>query len=307
MSSHSHDHHSHVPETFNRAFAIGISLNLVFVFVEVVFGVFAQSLALIADAGHNLSDVFTLVLAWGANYLASRKPTSRRTYGYRRVPILASLFSALLLLMALGGITWEAVGRFQSSTEVNGTIVIVVASIGVVINTATALLFLSGQKNDLNIRGAFLHMAADAAVSLGVVIGGVIVLFTDATWVDPLITLFIVIVILVSTLGLLKDSVSMAIDSVPSRIDPSEVEAFLGELQGVQSVHDLHIWGMSTTEIAITVHLVMPTFIADGVEHDQFLQNLSEELHRRFDIDHMTIQIERGEGELCKQACPGSL
>ncbi len=304
MHDHSHHGHSHHdledfgPGKANRAFALGISLNLIFVAIEAVYGWWSGSLALVADAGHNLSDVMSLALAWGAAAMASRRPTPRRTYGFRRATILASLLSAILLLGALGWIAWEAIARFQSPAPVAGWTMIIVAAIGVVINTATALLFVAGRKKDLNLQGAFLHMAADAAVSLGVVIAGIAILWTGKLWLDPAISLVIVVVVLIGTWGLLRDSLNLAVDAVPAAIEPEEVREFLTSQPGVASLHDLHIWAMSTTESALTAHLVMPETPAD----DAFLHRLTEELHRRFDIDHATLQVERDADQAgCRQ------
>jgi len=297
-----HSHHHHAPARYNRAFAIGVGLNLLFVVVEFVYGVIGNSLALITDAGHNLTDVLTLLLAWGAIYLAGMQPTPFRTYGFRRLTILASLLSGMLLLVAVGAIAWEALGRFADPQPVDGMTVIVVAAVGVLINTATALLFIRGQKHDLNIKAAFLHMAADAGVSLGVVIAGIAILFTGWLWLDPLLGLIIAGVILYSTLDLLRDSAGLAIDAVPRGIDPHEVEEYLRELPGVDEVHDLHIWPMSTTETALTAHLVVPHFPTD----DSLVQQASEELQRRFGIEHVTLQCETG-NDYCKLADPASL
>ncbi len=293
--SHHHGHCNHhpPPANYNRAFAIGITLNVVFVIIEATFGFFAHSLALIADAGHNLSDVLSLLLAWGAALLASRKPTPRRTYGFRRVTILASLISSTLLLMALGAIALEAIDRFRNPAEVDGPTVIVVAGIGVVINTATALLFFSGQKHDLNIKAAYLHMAADAGVSLGVVVAGTAIMLTGLLWIDPVLSLLIVAIILVGTWNLLTNSLNLALDSVPESIDPAEVEDFFLSLPEVTELHDLHIWAMSTTETALTVHLVVP----HPPEDDALLQSISQSLHDRFRIQHATVQVEQGNGE----------
>jgi cobalt-zinc-cadmium efflux system protein len=300
---HDHHHHHHGPANYNRAFALGVALNVIFVIVEIVYGVLGDSLALITDAGHNLSDVLSLLLAWGALYLAGKGPTPHRTYGFRRVTILASLFSAVLLIVALGGIAWDAIGRFSNPQPVNSKIVIVVAAVGVVINTATALLFVSGQKHDLNIKGAFLHMAADAGISLGVVIAGFIIMFTGWLWVDPLVSLLIALVVLYGTVGLLRDSAGLAIDAVPKSINPHDVEAYLGRLPGVKEVHDLHIWPMSTTETALTAHLITPSLPTD----DSLLQQAADELREKFNIGHVTLQCECGDGEACKLARPGSL
>ena len=283
--------HHHESVNYGRAFAIGVALNVTFVVVEAVYGYFANSLALIADAGHNLSDVLGLLLAWGASVLAQRQPTSRRTYGFRRSSILAALINAVVLLIAIGGIAWEAVRRFDMPNAVEGGTVIWVAAVGIVINAVTAWLFVAGRKEDLNIRGAFLHMAADAAVSLGVVVAGIALLVTGWVWLDPTVSLIIVAVILVGTWGLLRDSVNLALDAVPEDIDVSQVQAYLASLPGVKEVHDLHIWGMSTTETALTAHLVLPNIQAV----DALLTHVCDDLHDRFSIEHVTLQIENGD------------
>jgi cobalt-zinc-cadmium efflux system protein len=292
--AHSHEHHHghdhHVPADMNRAFALGVILNVVFVIIEVTFGLITGSLALLADAGHNLSDILALLLAWGANALARRKPTARRTYGLRRATNLAALLSSILLLVTMGGIAWEALNRFDDVAVIDGRTIIVVASIGVMINGLTAWLFVAGSKHDLNIKAAFLHMAADAGVSLGVVLGGICILIYGWYWADPAITLIIVAIIMISTWGVLRDSLELAFDSVPRDIDPQQVRAYLTDLPGVTAVHDLHIWGMSTSETALTAHLVMP----DGNGRDDFLQRISDELMKNFRIAHATIQVERG-------------
>ncbi len=289
---------------YNRAFAVGVSLNLAFVFIEAGCGIVTNSLVLVADAGHNLSDVLSLLLAWGAHVLAARKPTTRRSYGFRRVTILASLLSAVLLLMTLGVIAWEAIGRLEAPLPVNGVTILIVAGTGVVINVATALPFLSGRTHDLNIRGAYLHMVADAGVSLGVVVAGIAIMSTGWLWLDPAISLLISALILVGTWGTLRDSVNLVLDSVPDNIDPGAVESYLIGLPDVLRVHDLHIWAMSTTEVAMTAHLVVPRVSTDN----GILQHVSSTLHSRFGIAHSTLQIERGEEEeRCKQAHPESV
>ena len=297
--SHPHNHtHSH--SDYNRAFAIGVALNVIYIVVEATYGFLAGSLALLADAGHNLSDVLGLLLAWGANYLVQRKPTERHTYGWRKSTILAALTNAIILLVAMGGIAWEAVQRFSDPSPVAGKTVIIVAAIGVVINTATALLFLSGRKTDLNIRGAFLHMAADAGVSAGVVLAGVVILTTGWPWIDPVVSLTITAIILVGTWGLLRDSFNLALDAVPAGIDPEAVKTYLSDLPGVTGVHDLHIWAMSTSETALTVHLLKP----DARDDDTLIEQASRELHDRFGIEHITIQWERRpELDHCGSSC----
>lgn len=280
-------------------FALAVALNLAFVGVEAYFGWRANSLALLTDAGHNLSDVFGLLLAWGANALAGRRPSTRRTYGFSRATILASLASGLLLLGAVGAISWEAVQRFVQPVAPAGATIMWVAGVGVVINTATALLFLSGKERDLNIRGAFLHMAADAAVSLGVVLTGGLILLFAWTWIDPLISLVIAAVIFGSTWGLLRDSLNLAVDAVPRHVDADQVRAYLLGLPHVSDLHDLHIWGMSTTSTALTAHLVMDRL----PEGDQFLGDVAHALRDCFDIDHATLQLERGDaGVDCHQS-----
>jgi cobalt-zinc-cadmium efflux system protein len=292
-------HHHHAPPDYNRAFAAGVALNLAFVVVEAVFGILSNSLALLTDAGHNLSDVLGLLLAWGASALAAKRPSTRRTYGYSRATIIASLFSGLLLMGAVGAIGWEAFNRLLEPTAPAGETIMIVAAIGVVINTATALLFLSGKDSDLNIRGAFLHMAADAAVSLGVVASGALILFFGFGWLDPLISLVIAAVIFLSTWGLLRDSLNLAVDAVPRNVDPEAVRAYLAALSGVRAIHDLHIWPMSTTDTALTAHLVMDAFPAN----DQFLEQIAAVLHERFAIKHPTIQLERHDSDVvCRQS-----
>jgi cobalt-zinc-cadmium efflux system protein len=282
-------HHHHRPD-YSRAFGTGIILNLGFVVVEMIYGVIADSLALIADAGHNFTDVLSLILAWAANRLAKRKPTERHTYGLQRATIIAPLFSAILLLLVMGGMAWEALVRLKQPAAVATDTMIVVALIGVFVNLATASLFTRDQERDLNIKGAYIHMLADAAVSIGVVLAGVAIMHTGRLWVDPAISLVIVVVILHSSWTLLSDSLHLAMDAVPGGIDPLQVRRYLLSLPGVTSLHDLHIWGMSTTEAALTAHLVVP----DGVFDDDFLHRIAHDLHEHFGIGHSTIQIENG-------------
>lgn len=298
---HSHENcqghgHSHAPADFSRAFAIGTVLNLGFVLVEAGYGITSHSLALVADAGHNLSDVITLLLAWGAMIMARRGATARHTYGFKKGTILVSLGSALFLYAAIGVIIWEALARLHSPAPVHGMTITVVAAIGVVINTATALLFMAGRKNDLNIKGAFLHMATDAVVSAGVVVAGIIIANTGWNWLDPLVSIAIAGLILVAGWGLLKDSLHLSIAGVPPHIDSEAVLKHLAGHPGVQCIHDLHIWAASTTETVLTAHLVMP-----GGASDDFLHRIAAELRHDFTIHHTTIQIELAdENGLCQ-------
>ena len=294
---HGHGHHHGAAATTGRAFLVGIVLNGAFVAVEAGAGLVTGSLALLADAGHNLSDVLGLLLAWGATRLARRAPSLRRTYGWRRSSIMAALLNAVLLLVAVGGIAWEAIRRAQAPTPVPGATVMIVAGIGFVINTATALLFLSSRKHDLNARGAFLHMAADAAISLGVVAAGAAILATGWTWLDPAVSLVIAVIILFGTWGLLKESLDLSLDAVPVGIDAADVRACLAALPGVTAVHDLHVWAMSTTEVALTAHLVKP----DPGGDDALIARATRELHDRFGIAHVTLQWERTDDD-----CPGA-
>jgi cobalt-zinc-cadmium efflux system protein len=295
MAHGNHDH-THEPEGnggHGRAYVMGIALNLGFVAIESVYGVLSQSMALLADAGHNLSDVLALALAWGASVLGRREPSRRFTYGLRSSTILAALVNAMLLMLVVGGIILEAVQRLTNPVPVATTTVIWVALCGIVVNTATALFFLRGREHDLNLRGAFLHMAADAAVSLGVVLAGVGMLYTGWSWLDPAMSLAIAAVIVGSTWGLLRESVNLSLHAVPPRIDTGLIRGYFTGLDGVAEIHDLHIWGMSTTETALTVHLVMP----DGHPGDSFIAQVSDELRRRFDIGHATIQLEIGDAQ----------
>ena len=283
--------HTHEPANYGRAFAIGVALNLAFVVLEVIYGKLSHSLALVADAGHNLSDVLGLVLAWGAMLLARRRPTPERTYGFRRSSILAALINAAILLISVGAIAWEAIGRVNHPQAVAETTVISVASIGILINAGTALMFMSGRKRDLNIRGAFMHMATDAVISLGVVLTGFAMLSTGWLWLDPVVGLIIVLLIVYGTWGLLRDSLNLALDAVPAGIDMNDVKEYLSGLPTCVDVHDLHVWGMSTTETALTAHVVMAQTICD----DALLAKITNELHQKFGIEHATLQVEFGD------------
>ncbi len=296
-SEHSHNHGHAPPKDFGKAFAIGISLNVVYILVEAGYGLIINSLALIADAGHNLSDVLGLLLAWGASYLVRKARTEKYTYGFKKSSVLAAFLNALILLVAIGAIIWEAFGRLTNPQPIPGGTVMLVAGIGVVINTATALLFFSGRKEDLNIKGAFLHMAADAAISFGVVLVGLVLMVTDLYWLDPLVSIVIALIIFWGTWGLLKDSVNMALDAVPDNIDKQGIEDYLKSLDEVLSFHDLHIWAMSTTETALTVHIVT----GSDIDQDRFIRQVCDVLSDRFSIQHTTIQIEHAGEEECRQ------
>lgn len=310
MSAHQpHDHsddarhnhgpgHVHASAGFGTAFAVGIGLNLAFVAVEFVYGVLANSMALVADAGHNLSDVLSLAIAWIASVLAGRPPSLRYTYGLRGSSIVAALFNAVLLLVAVGAVAWEAILRLFHPEPVASGTVIIVAAVGIAINGATAWLFASGRKGDLNIRGAFVHMVADAAVSAGVVVAGAVMLLTGWLWLDPLTSLVVVGLIVWGTWSLLRDSLAMSMSAVPAAIDPQAVRRYLETCNGVTAVHDLHIWPMSTTDTALTAHLVVP----GGHPGDEFLMRAASELRHRFGIGHTTLQIETDADTACRLA-----
>lgn len=285
--THHHDH-AHGSPDFGSAFAIGTALNLAFVAIEAAFGFISNSMALLADAGHNLSDVLGLMIAWIAAVLAKRPPGGRYTYGLRRSSILAALFNAVFLLVAVGAIAWEAAHRLFNPEPTSAMTVMIVATIGIVINGFTAYLFASGRKGDLNFRGAYLHMASDALVSAGVVAGGLLIAFTGWHWLDPAVSLAIVAVIVVGTWSLLSNSLAMSMDAVPRGIAIDRVRNFLAQSKGVAALHDLHIWPMSTTEAALTAHLVMP----GGHPGDAFLAHIAEELRAHHGIHHATLQIE---------------
>lgn len=300
---HDHDHahgpvhsHAHAPADFGRAFMVGIALNTAFVVIEIGFGITANSMALIADAGHNLSDVLALIVAWVADRAVKRAPSPRFTYGLAGSSILAALFNAVFLMLAVGAIAVEAIQRLLSPEPVSGLTMIVVAGIGIGINGFTAWLFAGGSKGDLNIRGAYLHMLTDALISAGVVVAGLAVMATGWTLIDPVVSLIVVVIVVWGTWGLLKESSALSVAAVPASIDPAAVRAALAGLPGVTALHDLHIWGMSTTEVALTAHLVMPT----GHPGDAFLKAATENLHEHFGIGHVTLQIETAEGDWCR-------
>lgn len=287
---HHHAHHDHHASTgFNRAFAVGIALNLAFVGIEAFYGWRVNSLALLADAGHNLSDVAGLVLAWVALLAGKLRGDTRYTYGFKRASILAAFANAVLLLLAMGSLGWEALGRFQTPVATQGWTIMAVAAVGIGVNGATALMFMRGAHGDMNIRGAFLHMAADALVSLGVVLGGSLVLWQGWMWVDPLLSLVIALIIVLGTWGLLRQSLHLLFDGVPAGVELAAVRTLLLGLPGVADVHDLHVWGMGTSDIALTAHLVLQD---PATETADVLAQAGHELHHHFDIRHVTLQLE---------------
>lgn len=300
MSQHHHEnhHHHHAPASLNKALITGIVLNVSFVVIEAIAGAWNGSLALLTDAGHNLSDVASLLLIVIASKVSKRKPNQKYTYGYGKTTVLVALINAALLLLAVGAIGWEAVGRIAKPNPVQGGIISVVAFVGIIINAITAMLFIKDRDKDLNIKGAYLHMASDALVSLGVMISGIIIIYTNWFWMDAIISLIIIVVIVWSTWGLLKDSLRLSLDGVPAGIDLQNIHDYLLSQQGVIDLHDLHVWAMSTNSAALTVHLVVP----EGMD-DKVLIKINNELHDQFNIDHTTIQIERSTSAKCEQKC----
>lgn len=292
---HDHTHHA-ARKQFDRAFAIGIALNVGFVLLEAGYGLHVDSLALLADAGHNLSDVAGLVLAWAGALAARLVPDDRHTYGWQRASILAAFANAVILLVAMGALAWEALQRLQAPTGTEGMTIIAVAAVGVVVNAATAALFMSGSRTDVNIRGAFLHMAADALVSLGVVAAGLLYLWQDWSWIDPVVSLLIAVVIVIGTWSMLRQSVHLLFDGVPEHVDLKSVNRWLNSQPGNAGVHDLHVWAMSTRDVALTAHLVMP----GGHTGDAFIGSLAKELHDHFEIGHVTLQVEI---DRCQHGC----
>lgn len=280
--------HSDGNKNHGRAFALGVGLNVIYVAVEVMYGLSVSSSALLADAGHNASDILSLLLAWGAIWVAKKKPSGKYTYGLRKSTILASMINGMLILLAAGVITWDALQKIQNPVEIPGNVIITVAGIGVVINAATALLFIKDQKKDINIKGAFIHMAADTGVSLGVVMGGVVIKYFDYYWIDPVLSFIIAVVIIYSVWGLLVDSVNLVVDAVPKEIDLKQVKSFFEQIPKIEEVHDLHVWAISTTQTGLTAHLVVP-----GGHTDQFIFEIQKKLREKFDIDHTTLQIEQ--------------
>jgi cobalt-zinc-cadmium efflux system protein len=297
---HVHGGHDHAPADFGRAFAIAAALNVALVVAQVVFGLLANSVALIADAGHNLGDVLGLLLAWGAHGMARWQPTKRYTYGFRSASILVALFNGIVLMVATGAIAWEALRRLTGTADVAGVTVMIVAAIGIVVNGISAWLLMAGREGDLNVRGAFLHLLGDAAISFGVVVAGAAIVFTGWNWLDPLASLVISVLIVWGTWGLLRESIMMSLDAVPQGIDRASVESYLHGLPGVSEVHDLHIWAMSTTETAMTAHLVRP---GAGLD-DHMLHEVCHELDRRFRISHATLQVEAGDTEHACRLAP---
>lgn len=302
MTRHHHTHfhdkrpatgygHNHNPTSYNRAFVVGLLLNTSFVLLELMGGFLADSVALMADAGHNLSDVLGLILAWVASLVARQQPSSRKTYGWRKSSILAAFLNAVSLLLVTGGIAWKALEQLFYPGDVQSNMIIWIAAIGVVVNTGTALMFLSGCRNDINIKAVFFHMIADTMVSVGVVLAGIGILLTRWYWLDPAFSLIISILIIVNTWELLKESFNLVVDGVPTKIDECAVHTYLSEFPGVTQIYDLHIWGISTTETALTVHLVIP----QGHPGDKFLVQICQELHNNFGIDHSTLQVELGD------------
>ncbi|MDR3669077.1 MAG: cation diffusion facilitator family transporter [Ignavibacteriaceae bacterium] len=288
------NNHSHTTEiNYSRAFAWGISLNVIYIIIEASYGLMINSMSLIADAGHNLSDVLGLLLAWGAAYLARSTATSKRTYGFRKSTILAAMFNSLLLLIVVGGISIEAFRKFMHPHPIQGKTMMIVAGIGVVVNALTAFFFIKGKEKDINIKAAFMHMAADAGVSLGVVLGGLLIIYTGWIWVDPMISILILVVITFGTWGVLKKSLLLSIDAVPEHIDPEEVRIYLKNLPGVTNVHHIHIWAMSTTEYALTAHVNIP----EPESNNNFLSDTAKGLNTKFGISHTTIQIENDKGQ----------
>lgn len=296
---HAHHHHTHEPSSMGMSFKIGISINLVFIAFEVFYGIISNSTALLADAGHNFSDVLALAFSWVAIWLSERKPTEKFTYGYRRSTILIAILNTFILLIAIGLVLWEAIDQFGKPREIISSNVITLASIGIIVNGFTAWLFSKGKKHDLNIKSTFMHFVADALVSLGVVITGVIILFTNLQWIDSLVTIIIVGFIIYSTYHLLIDSINLALDAVPENIDINQIRNYLENLDAVTGIHDLHVWALSTSQSALTVHLTTNSPTDNG-----FIIEIQHHLHENYNIEHATIQIEYGnDNQCCRTNC----
>lgn len=298
---HSHEHHSHaVPKNITKAFVVGLILNTAFVVIETIAGLYTHSLSLLADAGHNLSDVASLALVLFANKLAMKQANDQYSFGYRQSTVLVALINGGILLFALGAVAYEAIIRISHPHPIEGGVVAIIAGIGIVINSFSALMFFKGKEKDLNVKGAYLHTASDAVISLGVVIAGIVIIYTGWFWLDSIVSLLLVIVVVIGTWGLLKDSLRLTLNGVPKDIDMKEVKNYFLNLPGVTEVHDLHIWAISTTETALTIHLVIPNDIQDDVIYE----NIKENLHHKFNIAHSTIQIEKNKGQFhCEQKC----
>lgn len=300
--AHTHEHnHSHdVPKNITKAFIVGIILNSAFVLIEAIAGLYTHSLSLLADAGHNLSDVASLALALLANKLAMKKANDQFSFGYRQSTVLVALVNGGILLFALGAVAYEAILRITEPHSIEGGLVAIIAGIGIVVNSVTALMFFKGKEKDINVKGAYLHMASDALISLGVVIAGIIIIYTKWYWLDSVVSLILVIVILVGTWGLLMESLRLTLNGVPKDIDLNEIRNYFLNIKGVTDVHDLHVWAISTTETALTVHLIIP----ENNDNDVIYENIKEELHHKYHISHSTIQVERNKGQFhCEQKC----
>ena len=300
QNHHNHNHLHQAPSNITKAFVVGIILNSAFVLIEAITGLYTHSLSLLADAGHNLSDVAGLALALFASKLALKKNNEQYSFGYRQSTVLAAFLNACILLVSLGAVAYEAIMRITQPHPIEGGIVAIVAGIGIVINSVTALMFLKDKDKDINTKGAYLHMASDALISLGVVIAGIVMIYTKWYWLDSVVSLVLVIVVIFGTWGLLKESLRLTLNGVPNDIDINEVKKYLLGLKGVIDVHDLHIWAISTSETALTVHLIIP----ENLDNDLIYESIKEELHHKYNISHSTIQIERNKGEFhCDQKC----
>jgi cobalt-zinc-cadmium efflux system protein len=300
MEHHKHHHSQTGPKNITKAFTVGLILNTAFVVIEAIAGLYTNSLSLLADAGHNLSDVASLALVLFANKLAMKEANDQFSFGYRQSTVLVALINGGILLFALGAVAYEAIIRITNPHPIEGGIVAVIAGIGIVINSVSAFMFLKDKEKDLNVKGAYLHMASDTVISLGVVIAGIVIIYTGWFWLDSVVSLVLVIVVVIGTWGLLKESLRLTLNGVPNDIDMKEVKKYFLSLPGVTEIHDLHIWAISTTETALTIHLVIP----DDIQNDVIYENIKETLHHKFNIAHSTIQIEKNKGQFhCEQKC----